>query len=282
MIRVRFASGWVGEEIPMPARRPVVAVFRDLWLILVVGLAAGACDNPGIVSGVTRCAADNSCPNDWVCESTYCFNPALSCLQGVSTPPSGALITDFSDAMPDPNRTGDYRFGSSSGQKGGTVRYASGNPGALSLSNGALTFTATVEAPTSTDMYPYSGFATYMDAPPCIDATSYSGVSFSLTATGTCPIFFAIDDSEHLLPSADLLRGACAGTNSTCYPSQFSVTSSTSTTMVAFNATPTVEGLPTATVDPSKLTSVEWQFSNPSTATTTCSGTITIDNVQFY
>jgi hypothetical protein len=256
---------------------------RFATVILLVGVTVGACYNPSFVSGVTKCASDNSCPNNWICEANLCFDPALSCINGVSHPPSGTLITDFSDAVPDPNSAGDYRFGSQVGQMGGTVRYGSATHGTLTLSNGALTFSAALEAPSSTDMYPYSGFSAYMDGPACIDAIAYSGVSFTFSSTGTCQMVAAFNDSEHLRGADDPTRGVCTGSSTMCYPSQFplSPTTTPTTTTVAFNATPTVPGMPTTTVDKTKLATVEWHFRNTST-TSGCSGSLTVDDVRFY
>src|SRR5579871_2330413 len=87
----------------------------------------------------------------------------LDCLQGATTPPTSSLITNFSDAMPDPSHAGEYLFGTVSGEPGGTARYASGTIGTFSLSSGELTYGTTVEAPTASDMFPYSGFAVYFN-----------------------------------------------------------------------------------------------------------------------
>ncbi len=204
----------------------------------------------------------------------------LSCILGGTYTPSSAIVTDFSDAMPDPNRAGQYAFGSRVGDPSTTASFASATVGTLGVSGGALTFTATLEVPTSSDIYPYNGFGVYFDGPGCANGSSYTGVSFTLTVTGTCPAVFMFTDTEHIRGADDPSRGTCAGTAAQCYPSQFAVTSAT--TMVAFNATPTVTGMPTAIVDSSKLTGFQWQFNNPGTATTTCSGSMTIDNIRLY
>ncbi len=203
---------------------------------------------------------------------------ALTCLQGASARPASSLITDFSDATADPAHTGEFLFGSTVGDLGGTSRYASGTIGTLSLSAGALTYATTVEAPTASQMFPFNGFALYFDGTACIDASAYTGVSFSLSVTGTCQLVFAFNDSEHLMPGSDALRGAC--TAATCFPSQFLVSSST--TGIAFAGTPDNAGQPTAVVDPKKLTSIQWQFNLPNGSSTGCSGTMTLDNVRFY
>jgi hypothetical protein len=201
-----------------------------------------------------------------------------TCLQGASDRPAVSLITDFSDAAPDPNHSGEFVYGSSGGLLGGTARYASATPGTLTLSGGALTYAATLEAPTASDMFPFSGFAVYLNGPACTDASSYTGVAFTMSVTGTCANYFEFSDSDHLTSASDSVRGACTATS--CFASQFSVTSAT--TSVAFSATPAVSGSPTAAVDAGKLTGVQWQFGIPSGSTTGCSGTFTVDNIRFY
>jgi hypothetical protein len=313
-----------------------------IGLIPLFGLAAWACYDPNFVSGVTKCASDGACPNDWVCESGVCVDApgndgaggsgsgtggsggsgggssgggghggggggtvasggatgkggsaggggttgsggsTLTCLQGATYTPANSLVTDFSDATPDPSRVGQYVFGSSVGDSGWTASYASGAIGTLSLTGGVLKYTATVEAPTSSDMYPYNGFGVYFNGPGCADLSSYNGVSFTLTVsvTGTCTAVFMVTDTEHIRPADDPQRGSCAGTASQCYSSQYTVTSATA--MVAFNATPTVAGMPTAAIDKSKVLGLQWEFQTPSSATASCTGSITVDNVRLY
>jgi hypothetical protein len=190
------------------------------------------------------------------------------------------LITDFSDAAPDPAHGGQFRYGSSGGVTGGTATYASGTIGTLTLSGGALTYTATLEAPSSTNMYPYSGFTVFIDGPACVDASGYSGVAFTMSVTGSCKNLFMFSDSLHLTPTNDPDRGSCASGPSQCYASQYLVTSST--TSVSFQSTPAVTGSPTAAVGFSKMTGVQWQFSIPDGSSTGCSGSFTVDNIRFY
>jgi hypothetical protein len=292
-----------------------------LWLLgFCVG--AAACYDPNFVAGVTRCSPYGACPNAWVCQAGVCVehltsgtgghisatggrggspstggttgaggSPStggttgtggntVSCIQGGTYKPSNKLVTDFSDPMPDPSRTGQYLFGSRVGDPTATGTFASGAPGTLSASGAGLTYSATVEAPTASDEYPYNGFGLYLDGPGCADVSSYTGFSFTLTITGTCPVYFMFNDAEHETPSSDPPRGICAAGASMCYPSQFPVTSGA--VKVPFTLTPTVPGMPTAAIDPYKLTGVQWQLYLPSTATTSCSGSITVQNLQLY
>jgi hypothetical protein len=204
------------------------------------------------------------------------------CVGGTTLPPAASLITDFSDAVPDTTSAGDFRFGGGTAGRvqGGT--YRANNPasakGTLSLSGGALSFSASVSAPATSgaDQYPYNVAGLYMDGPACVDGTNYTGVSFSLSGNlGTCALSFAFVYADDLQPSSDPDRGLCSQSN--CYPSEFSVNSST--TSVLFTATPTSNGSPVVAVDKAKLIGVEWLLKPSGTAS--CSASITVDNVSF-
>jgi hypothetical protein len=206
---------------------------------------------------------------------------SATCIQGATMKPPTALITDFSDAVPDSTRpAGDFSFGSTTGFPGGTARYASGAVGTASLSNGQLIFTATVEAATTANMYPFNGIVVFMSGMECIDASQYTGVSFDLALSGTCSTIFQFSDSEHTLQTNDIYRGTCPPTTASCFDNQYNVNSGHN--KIAFTDSPTVGGKPTATIDRSKLIGVQWQLGLPTTSTPGCSGSITIDNVSFY
>jgi hypothetical protein len=197
---------------------------------------------------------------------------------GLSNRPPTALLTDFSDATANPASAGDIRFGSLSSLPGGSVRFASTNKGTLTIGGGALTFGATVEAPTPANMYPFSGFALYVDPPACLDASAYQGVSFTLSnVTGNCPILAKFADSEHTASGDDMPRGACSGS---CYGGAYSVTAGT--TQLPFSAIPTLAGMPATAFDPAKFISIQFQFQPASSGTTSCTGSFTVDNISFY
>jgi hypothetical protein len=204
-----------------------------------------------------------------------------TCIQGATMPPPMALITDFSDAVPDTTRpAGDFSFGSTTGFPGGTARYASGTVGTAQIVSGQLVFTATLEAPTSADMYPFNGVVVFTSSTECINGSQYTGVSFDLAISGTCSTIFQFSDSEHTLQTNDIYRGTCPVSTTSCFDSQFSVSSGHN--RIPFAATPIVNGQPTATVDPRKLIGVQWQLGIPNGSATGCSGSLTIDNVSFY
>ena len=147
-----------------------------------------------------------------------------NCVMGLSLPPSTPLITDFSDAAPN-GTTGEIRFGGNGGMHGGTSRFATATKGTLTVSGGALTFAANVEAPSATTMYPYNGFALVVDGPACVNANAYTGVSFTISnVTGTCPILFKFTDAAHSDSTFDSDRGLCSGS---CFGGSFPVAGGT-------------------------------------------------------
>ncbi len=204
-----------------------------------------------------------------------------TCRGGVTTPPVAALITDFSDAAPDPAHAGDYRFGGvdASRVQGFTTRYSNtpSDKGTLSLAEGKLGFSATVTAPTASGPgeFPFSGFALVVDGPACVDASAYTGVSFELAGDlGDCILYLSFAYADDLATSADPNRGLCSGT---CYPSEYAIT--TSDTSVNFADAQTVPGVPVAPISTSKLVGVQWQV--VSTGTTSCTAAFTVANVRF-
>jgi hypothetical protein len=198
-----------------------------------------------------------------------------NCVMGLSLPPSTPLITDFSDAAPN-GTTGEIRFGGNGGMHGATSRFATATKGTLTVSGGALTFAANVEAASATTMYPYNGFALFVDGPACVNANAYTGVSFTLSnVTGTCQILFKFTDAAHSDSTFDSDRGLCSGS---CFGGSFPVAAGT--TQVAFATPPAFAGSPATAIDPSKFTDVQFQFQPAGTSA--CTGSITIDDVRFY
>jgi hypothetical protein len=204
-----------------------------------------------------------------------------NCISGATVTPTTVLITDFSDAIPDSANPGEFTFGATAGgEMGVVIPFGTGTPGTLSVTGGALNFTANVEAPSASDMYPYNGFIVSFGGLACVNANAYVGVSFtisSLTMTGSCNAVFEFTDSDHVTATVDPSHGTCTGT---CYPSDIPIIAST--TMMAFSATPSNPGKPTPTVDKGKLTGVQWEFQPAAGSTAPCTGSITVDNIKFY
>jgi hypothetical protein len=285
------------------------------WRARVIGwslvfVTAAGCGSATVGQGGAgeQCFANHSCNVGLTCASDLCVSLGAgagtsgsggngptdkggaggssapsTCIMGDSPQPSSALITNFSDAMASPTSTGDFTFGSSgaaAGMMGGTALFSSSATGTLSVSGGVLTFMATVATPTAAVMYPFNGFVVFVNGPACVNANAYTGVSFTYSSTGTCSVFFDFGDADHTATSSDPDRGTCTGI--ACYGSQFAVTGS-GTIKMPFAGTPSNPGMPTAMVDAAKFTGVQWQLQPASsTATTSCTGTVTVGDISFY
>jgi hypothetical protein len=217
---------------------------------------------------------------------------ATNCIGGLTTAPPMALITDFSDtAAGTGNVAFTYGGGMATRVQGGASTYQ--NPastaGTLAVTGGALNFMATVSAAgTGADLYPYNGFVLFINGPHCTNASTYTGVSFKISGNvGTCGLVFSFGDSAHTTVGSDAMRGT--GPDG-AYPPQYSipasmVTTTPTTIMIAFNDPALSGGEPpvtTSPIDKTKITGVQWQFSQSNTATAPCTGSITIDDVTFY
>ncbi len=206
---------------------------------------------------------------------------ATTCAMGLSTPPQTALITDFSDAAADASNAGEFKFGTATASaQGGTSRFSSGTKGTLSLAAGALKYSGMTDAPSTANMYPYSGFTVYINGPACVDAHTYTGVQFTIKdLTGTCDPVFGFGDSDHTAAGDNPMRGTGPAGS---YGASFALTAST--TKVPFAMTPASVGSPaTPVVNAAKLTGVQFQFKQKvTTATAACTGGITVDDISFY
>jgi hypothetical protein len=209
---------------------------------------------------------------------------AVVCGTGTTTPPTAALITDFSDAAAPDGGTSKLTFGTATTVQGGvsTFQNPASTPGTVSLSSGALAYTATVSAAgTGADAYPYSGFVVYINGPACVDASQYTGVSFSISGNlGTCGLVFSFNDAEHGVTADDPRFIGPSGS----YAPQDNIASMVSATAATVQVpfTGPSGGSPASAPDPANITGVQWQLSNSNTATAACTGSITVDNVTFY
>jgi hypothetical protein len=214
---------------------------------------------------------------------------ASTCNMGASFKPMSALVTDFSDTSTT-TTAGKIAFGSSTGDPGTTTVFKNNasTAGTLAVSGEALTFTATVSAAGTTgdDQYPYNGFELILNGPACADVSTYTGVSLKIGGSvGTCSLVFAFNDSEHTNASDDAMRGLGTGS---AYAPQLDISKMVASTaavvMIPFASTFT-GGSPAVTTsypDKTKFTGIEFQFTQPMTATKTCMGMLTIDDVKFY
>ena len=174
----------------------------------------------------------------------------------------------------------------------GLFTYGAAPQPTYTISAGMVNVTDTIEISAANQ-----GFGIYFNGNAagtnCVDASSYAGVSFSLSGSlmGTgCAMQFAINDSEHdqILPG--VVDPKAAGPVGS-YPPQLSITSAelTSTTvtiMVPFaGANAPTGGSPAIPIDPSKLVSLLWQMSTPVASgggAAECVWNINVSNVRFY
>lgn len=197
-----------------------------------------------------------------------------TCIGGATLAPVAALITDFSDAVPDPANLGQFKFGGGTATRvqGGTSEFAdtTETKATLALTDGALSVSASSKGS-------YTGVVLYMNGPACTDGSAYTGVQFDLNGSlGACGLSFGFAFADDLSPASDSQRGICAATN--CYGPSVSV-ASMGTIKVPYSAVS--GGSPDMGVDRQKLTGVQWQLQSPA-AGTTCSANFTLDNVSFF
>ena len=130
----------------------------------------------------------------------------------------------------------------------------------------------------------YVGAVLYFSG--CVDASAFTGVSFSITGTLTgCTMQYSANDSEHGdMTGTDLKATGPSGS----YSPQLTVpTPFAATVSVPFTGTGApANGSPATAIDPAKLIGLQWQFTIPAApdagAPTNCVGDINIDNVMFY
>jgi hypothetical protein len=136
----------------------------------------------------------------------------------------------------------------------------------------------------------YEGVGLYYNNSGCLDVTAYTGIQFDFSGTlGGCAIQLGASYSGDASESGNPMRGACAGTSSTCYGPSYdvttealAVTSSSPTIKVPFNLLS--GGMPISTLDPRSIITVQWQLSGPLGGSDggACSANFTVENVKFY
>jgi hypothetical protein len=116
----------------------------------------------------------------------------------------------------------------------------------------------------------------------CIDASAYTGVQFDFTGDlGGCKLAVGVSFSEDFSHGDDPQRGACSGTDSSCYGPFASVAPAATTVKVPFSAMSA--GSPQSTPDTSTIVDVIWQLSAPTgTGGGACAANFTVSNVSFY
>jgi hypothetical protein len=194
---------------------------------------------------------------------------ATGCLASVPAPQSG-LIADF--AGPQGIEIG-----------GGTYIYsASGTTmPTIDVSGGDLHISASIaSAPASQ----YAGVGVFFSGASCIDASSFTGVEFTVGGTVSgCSLQYSTGCAQAEDVAGADSKAAC--TTNTCYSPQAPITNVTAvpqTVQVPFYGPPATGGAPLTIIDPTRLTGVQWQLNVPANGGTNCLADLHIDDVRFY
>jgi hypothetical protein len=143
--------------------------------------------------------------------------------------------------------------------------------------------------PAGTASTNYIGVGLYFSSSSCLDVSAYQGVKFDFSGElGGCQLAFGASFSGDLATADDKVRGACPGTDATCYgpsadvtPDAIATTPDAPTIMVPF--TSLAAGMPTDKLDPTTLVDVQWQLSSPlGPDEAGCAASFTVANVSFY
>jgi hypothetical protein len=202
-----------------------------------------------------------------------------------SSPPARALITDFSDATAgtDPaSGQPDIDFGTPPDLTGVTWTTALG-----SLSAPTLTLTATngnqaLQAAVNPGAATISGdnrvdFGLVFNV--CVDASAFTAVAFTISAPGglgTCLVNFGIQISEDQNAVAGV--GTCDA-NACAPPMLGPVTVGLTPATVTVPFTQPIGGTPTHMVDPTAITGLQWDVSEPMGSP--CVTTLVLDDISF-
>jgi hypothetical protein len=128
----------------------------------------------------------------------------------------------------------------------------------------------------------WEGVGLFFEGASCIDASAYTGVQFDFTGDlGGCALSVGVGFSGDLSQTDDPVRGACPGTDSSCYGPFASVVPTATTVKVPFSAMSA--GSPISKPDTSTIVTVTWQLSAPTGADGgSCAANFTVENVSFY
>jgi hypothetical protein len=130
------------------------------------------------------------------------------------------------------------------------------------------------------------GVGIYFVGSSCIDGSGYTGVKFDFSGNlDGCALAFGSNFSGDASQQDDPARGACAFSNSICYPPQFVVStpseSDAGPTTIKVPFTSLGGGNPIPTFDKTSIITVQWQL-NGLSGGSGCSADFTVENVAFY
>lgn len=227
---------------------------------------------PGLITACLGCASTNDdSPTEVVAGSDLLARP---CTPDITlSVPSEELLARFAGTQSGPPFA-----------RHTLLSYPMGSPMApdFTLTNGGLHITMNRPALTQNQ---YLGVVLATEGH-CIDATEYSGVTFSISGSfkGCSMHYFSIDEAHQDMTTGALIATGPAGSFApTIGIAQNQVTPIPKTINAAFSAQS--GGNPPTPIDKSKIILFAWQFEVPAsrgTATDPCIADITISNVMFY
>jgi len=273
-----------------------ISVCRGIAGILLLSIVQG-CSSDSKPAGTVgaSCQKDAECHGGLVCLSQICVSaePAVGggggaganagggeggvgpgCNAHNTLPaPSSGLIADFADA------DGGIEI------MGGLFDYGSGSDDigrpATSI-DGALHITEDWPATSSPQ---YVGVFMYFQQ--CIDASAFSGVSFSISGSFSgCSMQVFATDSAHFdaTSGADFATGPAGSYQPQAQLDMSQISSDPQTVRVAFSSQ--LGGSPGTPLDPSTLIGMDWQFTippgDPDSGAPSCAAQLTIDDLTFF
>lgn len=188
-------------------------------------------------------------------------------------------------AVPNENIT-DFASWSSGGEwqvddslSGGSFDY-NGNSSTITATHDAEAENMHIEA----KVEDYAGFGLWFG--PCSDASEFSGVQFTISGTisngGT--LDFQVQTSRNYPIDTENTKGECEGTfDDNCgFNTKSNVVVTETAEVVQVPWGDLVGGKPLASLDPTELLGIQWQFNCPSDAEEPCEVDVVIDDVTFY
>jgi hypothetical protein len=123
----------------------------------------------------------------------------------------------------------------------------------------------------------FVGFGWGFANPPCLDASAYTGVQFTVSGDlGTCSLQMSLSPSQDNSVQNGP-EGVCTGAS--CVP-PFSPAFGVGTTIVSFSSL--TNGSPLATLDPTALNAIGWNLTAPTDGVTApCVANFSVTNVSF-
>lgn len=247
----------------------------------------------GVVAAVfglatTACGGDSS-------------DPPESSSGGSTSGTGGATGSGGNDGMSGSGNTGSFECSYTAVPNENITDFAAWTGGDwqvddMSLSGGSFTYNGDGTTVTATHdaaeenmhieatVANYAGFGLWFG--PCTDASAYEGIQFTISgAVGDSgSLDFQVQTSRNYPISTNDMKGECEGDfSSGCSfntASAIEVTDTPETVQIPW--ADLTGGEPIATLDPTELLGIQWQFNCDSMAEEPCAVDVVIDDVSFY